>query len=189
MFRFTRSKRWLPAVALTLATASGCKNGISVPVWNPFAKASESPTMSKSGDGYVQNNMPATPSTPTTWSNPFKKVGEAISSPFKKDETTAERTAENDPVALATKVGTPNSSLYVSMAKLHERSGKLSDAVAEYDKALDVNGQDLQALLGLARLYDRLGRYDEALIFYGRAAQIDKNDAAIQNDMGLCRLG
>jgi Flp pilus assembly protein TadD len=41
-------------------------------------------------------------------------------------------------------------------------------------------------LLGLARLYDRIGRYDEALIFYGRAAQVDKNSAAIQNDLGLC---
>jgi tetratricopeptide (TPR) repeat protein len=175
------------AAALVATSVTGCKNGLSVPVWNPFAKPSGSSLSQNGENSYVQPNMPQSSATASSWKTPFKKIGDAIASPFKDStDDSSSRIAENDPIALASKVGTPNANLYVSMAKLHERSGKWSDAVAEYDKALDVDPQDLQALLGLAHLYDRLARYEEALIFYGRAAQVDNDNAAIQNDLALC---
>lgn len=178
------SKRWLLIAALSTSTAVGCKNGVSIPVWNPFAKSGPSPSLVQQGENsYVQPNMPQPQATESSWSTPFKKLGDTLSSPFK---TVEETTTEKDSISLANKVAEPKASLYVQLAKLHERSGKLSEAVAEYDKALDIDEKDLSALIGLAQLYDRIGRYEEALVFYGRAVKVSPDDATVHNDMGLC---
>jgi tetratricopeptide (TPR) repeat protein len=183
------------AAALSAASVSGCKNGVSIPIWNPFAKPVPSSGLVQSGENeYVQPSMPKTPSqTESSWTAPFKKLGDTLSAPFKSDDdasangSVSAKKPHDDAISLATKTGKPQPSLYVEVAKLHERAGKLSEAVSEYDKALDLDPKYQPALLGLARLYDRLGRYDEALIFYARAAQNGGDDAAVQNDYGLCQ--
>lgn len=177
------------AAALSAASVAGCKSGVSIPLWNPFAKPVPSSGLVQSGENeYVQPSMPKTPGqTESSWTAPFKKLGDTLSAPFKSDsEEVSAKSAPSDSISLATKHGAPQPGLYVEIAKLHERSGKLSEAVGEYDKALDLDPKYQPALLGLARLYDRLGRYDEALVFYGKAAQNANDDAAVQNDYGLC---
>jgi tetratricopeptide (TPR) repeat protein len=189
--RLFRSKRWLLIAALssTTAVAPGCKNGASMSTWNPFAKSGPTPNLVQSEpNSYTQPNMPPIPKAEeSSWTAPFKKFGDSLSSPFKAPEKTeSAKIAEKDPISLANKVAEPKASLYVQLAKVHERNGKLSEAVGEYDKALDIDAKDLSALLGLAQLYDRIGRYEEALVFYGRAAQVAPENATIQNDLGLC---
>lgn len=179
----------MSAVALSAVVVTGCKSGVSIPIWNPFAKPVPSSGLVQSGENeYVQPSMPKTPSqTESSWTAPFKKLGDTLSAPFKDDaDDVSTKNAPQDTISLAAKTGTPQPGLYVEIAKLHERSGKLSEAVGEYDKALDIDPKYQPALLGLARLYDRLGRYDEALVFYGRAAKNGADDAGVQNDYGLC---
>lgn len=190
MSRFSRSKRWLLIAALSSTTAApGCKSGASMSMWNPFAKAGPSPNLVQSEpNNYVQPNMPqSSTADESSWTAPFKKLGDTMSSPFKgADKSESAKIAELDTIALANKVAEPKASLYVQLAKMHERNGKLNEAVGEYDRALDIDPKDLSALLGLAQMYDRIGRYEEALVFYGRAIKVAPDNATIHNDLGLC---
>jgi tetratricopeptide (TPR) repeat protein len=181
------SRRKLCAAALLCASLSGCKGGMAIPIWNPFAKPSPNPGLTQNGDGsFTQPNMPQT-ETESGWAAPFKKMGDAITSPFKKSTTNqASKKTPDDSISLASKNAAPSGSLYVSLAKLQERSGNTAAAVEEYNKALDAEPNFLPALLGLARLYDRQGRYDDALKLYRTAAEAHPQNASAQNDLGLC---
>lgn len=180
MMRYKQAGRWVLAAALTTATA-GCQNGASVPVWNPFAKST------------ANNVQPSSPSFGTapqedSWA---KKIGDTLSKPFKSASTPTKKPAaatvpKNDPIALATKTAPPDAELYVSLAKLQERSGNTAGAIEEYNKALDAEPKSLPAMLGLARLYDRQGRYDDALKLYRTAVELHPENAAVANDFGLC---
>lgn len=173
MMRFKRAGRLVLVAALS-TTATGCQNGFSVPVWNPFAKSTASTT---------QSSTPQFGQAPSedSWAKKLTK-------PFKSAGTTAKKptVAENDPIALATKTAPPDGDLYVSLAKLQERSGNTAGAIEEYNKALDADAKSLPAMLGLARLYDRQGRYDDAIKLYRTASELHADNAAVANDYGLC---
>lgn len=179
MLRFKRAGRWVLIAALSTAT-TGCQNGFSVPMWNPFAKSTATvPQPSSPSFGTPQED---------SWA---KKFGDTLTKPFKSASTppakkppTTEK--KNDPIALATKTSPPDAELYVSLAKLQERSGNTSGAIEEYNKALDVDSKSLPAMLGLARLYDRQGRYDDALKLYRTAVELHPENATVANDYGLC---
>jgi tetratricopeptide (TPR) repeat protein len=172
--------------ALLIAATSGCKGGIGIPIWNPFAKPATG--LTQNGErSYTQPSAPQVSSSGSSWTAPFKKIGDAVTSPFNKSaQKTPPRTTSNDPIALASKNTPPNAALYVSLAKLQERSGNTETAVEEYNKALDAEPTNLAALLGLARLYDRLGRYEDALKLYDTAVQAHPENASVANDYGLC---
>jgi Tfp pilus assembly protein PilF len=80
----------------------------------------------------------------------------------------------------------PSARLYVAMARLAERSGKVGDAERHYQRALRLEPRHAGALVGYARFKDRQGKLDEAAQIYQQAAQASPKDASILNDLGLC---
>ena len=193
MVQYRKAGRWVLVAAL--ATAPGCKSGI--PIWNPFAKQSSSSILQGDAEsGYMQSpsaTMPdPAPPPPRAeefgWTAPFKKFGDAVAKPFKKDTAGRKKPieAEDDPVSLTSKVAPPGPSLYVSLAKLQEKAGKNESAIEEYDKALEADSKHLPALLGKARLYDRMGKYEQAAAAYQAAIKAHPESAAAHNDLGLC---
>ncbi|MFV2067481.1 MAG: tetratricopeptide repeat protein [Pirellulales bacterium] len=91
-----------------------------------------------------------------------------------------------DPISLAHKSPPPSADLFVSVARLRERSGNMDDAVEYYQKALGVAPDHRGALLGLARLEDRQGRFEAAIGLYRKTIELHPNDPTPQNDLGLC---
>ncbi len=81
----------------------------------------------------------------------------------------------------------PSAEFYVAMARLHEQTGRTTEAEAQYKKALREDRDDLKAMLGYAHLLDRSGRTREAVQFYERAAKAHPHNAAPLNDLGLCQ--
>ena len=189
MSRIKHAGRWMLVAALSSSTLSGCKSGIAMPSWNPFAKAApaESNYVEGSDPTFGQPTSPQTAPTESSWSSAMKKLSapfQSSSTPTKKPK--GSKAAQGDAISLATKTTPPNAALYVSLAKLQERSNNTAAAVEEYNKALDADPKDLPALLGLARLYDRQGRYDEAIKLYRTAVELHPENAAVMNDYGLC---
>ncbi len=110
--------------------------------------------------------------------NGVEKVGDFFTPPTAPKE-------ENDPTSLATKAS-PGPDLYVAMARLSEHQGNLEKANQEYQQALKLSPNHVDALVGLGRLWDRQGRMDEAVKYYQKAIKAYPKEATIYNDLGLC---
>ncbi len=93
---------------------------------------------------------------------------------------------KHDPISLGFPSGPPNAALYMSMAKLSDQGGNTDHARSMYQKALSLEPNHRDALLGLARLEDRKGQMNEALKIYQQAATAHPQDAKVLNDLALC---
>lgn len=80
----------------------------------------------------------------------------------------------------------PTPQLYTAMAEMSQRSGNADQARSLYQKALSLDPNDLNALLGAAHMEDRLGRLDVALPLYERAVSVVPSNASAMNDLALC---
>ncbi len=79
---------------------------------------------------------------------------------------------------------TPRS--HVAIAQMEERVGNDDKAVDQYERALKLDPNYLDALLGYARLEDRRNNLEAATKLYQRAAKKYPKDAPVHNDLGLC---
>lgn len=195
-----KAGRWLLVVALTTAPNIGCKSGVTF--WNPFAKPAPAPAgssmLQSDGDGgynqapMLQNPAPEPRAEEFGWTTtPFKKLGDTITSPFKKSASTKPAkpkpyTAEDDPISLTSKQAPVGAKLYISMAQVQLKAGNVDGAIAQYEKAIDDEPKNLQALLGIAHLYDGKGEPAKALEYYKKAVKHHSDNATAHNDLALC---
>jgi len=63
--------------------------------------------------------------------------------------------------------------------------GNYTDAIANYDKALEINSTDINVLYNKALALDSLGRHDEAVSYYDKVLAIKPNDTDSLNNKGL----
>lgn len=151
--------------------------------WWPF---------SSKPSGY-QQPAPSSPpfGAPAASRNPLERIGDGISGAWKRTTEGAARlfqgepTSAKDPVSLNSP-GKPSPQFHVTYGQLQERGGKTAEALASYQKALELDPNHLLAQLSMGRLYDRQGKFAEALEWYTRAAQQHPNEPAAHNDLGLC---
>jgi len=111
-------------------------------------------------------------------------VGKKVSAAFKRDEAPTDGSAKSTGEPGKQRKATPE--LYVSVARLAERGGNSKGAIEQYEKALQVDPNHLDALLGYGRLLDRQGHMKQATQYYVRATKAHPKDAAPFNDLGLC---
>jgi Flp pilus assembly protein TadD len=90
-----------------------------------------------------------------------------------------------DPLSLDN-VKEPDASLYLAMAHFSERAGGVEQAVDQYQRALAIEPNNLEALMGLAHLRDRRGQFAEATTIYQQITQKFPQNAAAWNDLGVC---
>ena len=64
-------------------------------------------------------------------------------------------------------------------------AGNLSEALADYTKAINLNPKDVQAYLGRGYVYQRMGQYDKALVDYNKAVELAPKDAGVYLTRGL----
>lgn len=102
----------------------------------------------------------------------------AVITPDKKKKSTD--------VPLESPSGKPGPAVFVAAAEMHEGSGAYGEAESNYRKALDMDPNNVRALVGYARLEDRQGNFEAATRFYQRAIKKHPKDAAVRNDLGLC---
>lgn len=122
-----------------------------------------------------------------------KSWTEKMTAPFKvlvpkKDPNALAKNApkEVDPISLEFESGPATPALYVSMAQMSDQGGNAANARSLYEKALEIDPKNLDALLGLARLEDRQGNLQPALQRYQQAVNCHPQDARALNDLALC---
>ncbi len=109
-----------------------------------------------------------------------------LKSDFHQTEQVAQTVSPDDPTSLAYQPGPLGTNLYVAAAGLAERQGRVDNARKQYQRALQVDGRDRAALIGLARLQHRSGDMKGAISTYQRALAAYRDDPIIMNDLGLC---
>jgi eukaryotic-like serine/threonine-protein kinase len=65
---------------------------------------------------------------------------------------------------------------YVTLGRIHDSTGKLDLALAEFQQALSLNARDASALTGLAHAYEHAGRNAEAEAAFQKAAVMRPDD-------------
>ncbi len=80
----------------------------------------------------------------------------------------------------------PGPDAHVAVARVHEQSGHIDEAEAQYKKALSLDANHLDALVGYAHLEDRRNNFEAATRLYQRALKKHATEASVHNDMGLC---
>ena len=141
--------------------------------------------------GATPGAPPIAAAQPPSWSD--KVLGALTTNPFVKAQSSVTQTSvasapnpQYDPIALGFKSGPPNAKLYTSMAELADHGGNTEQARQLYQRALSVEANQIDALLGLARLEDREGNLDAALRTYQQAAAAHPNNPQALNDLALC---
>jgi tetratricopeptide (TPR) repeat protein len=82
--------------------------------------------------------------------------------------------------------GKPGPGVFVAMAQMSERGENFDEAEAQYKKALDIDPNHMNALLGYAHLEDRRNNLEAATKLYQKAAKKYPKEASLHNDLGLC---
>ena len=82
--------------------------------------------------------------------------------------------------------GKPGPHVYVAAAQMSERAGNLPEAEIHYKKALEIDPNNLRALLGYAHLHDRQNDFEGATKLYQKALKKHPKEASAHNDIGLC---
>ncbi|MEZ6064722.1 MAG: tetratricopeptide repeat protein [Planctomycetaceae bacterium] len=65
-----------------------------------------------------------------------------------------------------------------------EQGGKLSEAKTHYEKVLDTDSENVEAIVGLARMQQQLGNVQEAERGYHRAIKLDPDSAVALQGLG-----
>lgn len=94
--------------------------------------------------------------------------------------------SKTDPIALDYPQGPPTVELYKSMAELSDQRGNTDHARSMYQRALSLQPNNLDALLGLARMEDRADRFEVAVSVYQQAMRMHPQNAKVLNDLALC---
>jgi tetratricopeptide (TPR) repeat protein len=68
------------------------------------------------------------------------------------------------------------SQVHVTMGRVHQGTGKYSEAVQDFEKALDLDPRNGEAFEGLGRAYTTLGRFQEAEATYQKAVRLRPGD-------------
>jgi len=117
----------------------------------------------------------------------FKAGTEKVTGAFKskkEEEPTREATVAWWP--FKKKDEGPGADFYVSLARVQEQTGDFDQAAVQYNKALDIDGEHADALVGYAHMLDRQGQKVKATDYYLRATKAHPDDPSIANDLGLC---
>jgi Flp pilus assembly protein TadD len=130
---------------------------------NPIQSAASSVGASmKQGADKVASAMRPKPSAPT------ESTSESSSKlwPFsKKDEVSA--------------------NFYIEMAQVYEKVDP-EQAAGQYEKALEIEPKNIEALLAYAHLEDRTEKIEKAIELYQRAMTTHPKDPRAAHDLGLC---
>jgi tetratricopeptide (TPR) repeat protein len=132
------------------------------------------------------NQLAPPATTDKSWTDTMTAPFKALAP--KKDPNALAKNApkEIDPISLEFESGPASPALYVSMAQMADQGGNSAHARGMYQKALQLDSKNLDALLGLARLEDREGNLEPALQLYQQAVTHHPQDARALNDLALC---
>lgn len=127
------------------------------------------------------NPGPAAAAAPATGiAGAWQKTTETLTAPFKPKVHT------EDAVSLTDKPPKVGADVYISSGRMYELKGDFATASQQYERALQVAPNDLNAMVSLARLHDRQGKFDAAIQMYQRAANAHPQSPLVHNDLGLC---
>lgn len=78
--------------------------------------------------------------------------------------------------------------VHLNLGNVHYRAGRFHEALAEYEKAIELNANDARVWSGMAGAYKALGRLDDAVRCIQRALSIDPRDANLYNNLGMLQI-
>lgn len=125
--------------------------------------------------------------------NPVKSATDSVNKAFKAAGESVAATLEpkpkvipaSDPSKLSSRPDHLSPAVYVQAAHLSESQGALPQVRQQYERALELDPNNIATLVALARFCDRQNQADEALRRYEQALKIAPTNTLVLNDLGL----
>jgi Tfp pilus assembly protein PilF len=92
----------------------------------------------------------------------------------------------DDPIRLSTPTTGVGPDLHYQAACLYEGQGNATAAARHYQKALEVQPDDIRSIISYARLCDRQRDFQRADTLYRRALELQPDNTTALNDAGMC---
>ncbi|HRX80143.1 MAG: tetratricopeptide repeat protein [Planctomycetaceae bacterium] len=164
--------------------AFSTSNGFDSPNRQPYGQLAEAfPQHNVAGPSGSQ--MPVQPpqaNAGSGWLASLRSTGDAVADAFTIKPQTI---PAPDPTSLATRPGDVGGALNYHAAKMYENEGSTANAMALYQKSLQMTPNDVRAMIGYGRLLDREGNFREAERLYQRALELEPGNAVALNDLGM----
>jgi tetratricopeptide (TPR) repeat protein len=116
----------------------------------------------------------------------FSTMGTAVGSAYSKSKTMVTgafaapmKGDPNDPVTLTDKPPVVGPELHVAAAANYEFANNFEKAAESYKRALEIEPNNMAAILGAARLASRQKNYDQAIEMYAKAEAVNPKDLSI----------
>lgn len=74
----------------------------------------------------------------------------------------------------------------LATAQNHYLKGELQKAINEFQRVLEIEGNNFAALVSLGNVYYDLGDNHKAVLYYGKALEVDSDNVNIRCDMATC---
>ena len=115
----------------------------------------------------------------------FAQLGEAYRLKYQLDKNPKWLDDALSSCRKAAEIDSRVTSVYVTLGRIHELSGQHDLAVQEFQRALDFNPRDANALSGIARAYENAGHTVEAEAAYKKAVALRPDYWDAYDDLGL----
>lgn len=172
-------RRWL-ILGLIVQTlgAVGCANPFAAKKKKQQAQATFGQPLGQGGN--TEGALSAS-SGGSTWLSPFRSQKP---DPYSRKALTV---PASDPTSLKVLPASQvNTNVYLQAGKLAGASGNADTALGHYQKVIERDPKNLEALVGMARAYDRKGQFKMASQYYVLALNAHPQKAALHNDFGIC---
>ena len=106
----------------------------------------------------------------------YAQLGEAYRLRYTVDQNPAWLTEAEDNCRKSIQLDNRIPETYVTLGRIHDSTGKLDLALAEFQQALSLNPRDASAVTGLAHAYEHAGRNADAEAAFQKAAVMRPDD-------------
>ncbi len=82
---------------------------------------------------------------------------------------------------------TDKASAYYNSGKAKAKQGKMDEAIADYDKAIELDPKDASVYYNRGVANSKQGKYEEAIADYDKAIELDPKDASVYYNRGYAK--
>lgn len=115
----------------------------------------------------------------------YAQLGEAYRLKYLRDQNPAWLKEAQANCLKAVELDDQLPSVYVTLGNLHNQTGKYNLAMQEFQRALNLDPRDSQAVLGLARSYEKAGRIADAEAAFKKSADLRPDSWDGYEELGL----
>jgi Flp pilus assembly protein TadD len=167
---------------LTIALVVGCAKDTTFELSRDASGTSGGNIWNRDQNAVAATGASASASPTDSIARVFRRVSTTVSDAWPGDPHPE---PPGDPARLSSQPEALTPTLYLRAAAWSEQQGALDKARQQYEKAVELDPENVLTMVALARFHDRQENQLAAAQWYSRARQLEPDNIVVLNDLGL----